>query len=75
MVFWKKKQPTRLTSDEFEKIVKDLITIRADIANANNVMALLQGNWRKLSAKVAVVAKEATKEQAESDIKGEVVAI
>ena len=69
MGLFKKKETTKLTSDEFEILNNKIVSIIGDIAIANNSNSILYGNWRKLSAKVAVLNKEATKEEAESDLK------
>ena len=73
MGFWKKKQPTRLTSDEYEEINKKIVAIIRDIDIANNRMEIFNSNWRKLSAKVAILNKEMSREEGEKVIKSEKV--
>lgn len=75
MGFWKRKELTRLTSDEYEKLNNKFVSLSGELLVANNNLEILRGNWRKLSAKVAIVAKEVTASEAESDLKGDVLAI
>jgi len=68
-MFWKKKETTPLKSDEYEEVIKKITTIVGDIDVINNRLSILNGNWRKLSAKVAVQGREVTHEESEEDEK------
>lgn len=52
-MFWKKKQPTPLKSDEYETIYKKLVSITGDLDSLLNRVALLdtmvKGNRMKLT--------------------------
>lgn len=74
MVFWKKKpEPTKLNSDEYEELNKKLVQISRDVSLIDNRCEILNGNWRKLSAKVAVLNREMKEEDIEKNLKSDKV--
>ena len=74
MVFWKKKQELQpLRSEDYEELNKKIISINGAIAVIDNRLEILNGNWRKLSAKVGVLNREMSKEEGENIIKSDKV--
>ena len=74
MVFWKKKKiPEPIRSEDYEELNKKIVSISSSIALIDNRLEILNSNWRKLSARVAVLNKEMNADEAEKIIKSEKV--
>ena len=74
-MWFKKKVPTQLNSDEFENLAKKVVLLVADVDLLNNKYQLLLGSYRKLNLKISKSIKEESEEEIEKSIRGQPIAI
>jgi|SaaInl7_200m_RNA_FD_contig_21_2551110_length_305_multi_3_in_0_out_0_1 hypothetical protein len=68
MGFWKKNDKTTMRSDEFEELTRKLVQVVGDVDIVSNRVELLASSFRKISARLSVMKREAKDEEAEKTL-------